>query len=152
MCAHVRVMTRTGTWIVSMLDNGRKLMCIEFGLICDEWLCRYGWWSEITKWRLDDVMVGWSGWKGYCIHSASGQSYCENLKMIAHSVFEISSTQNLYREGEKIIQTSLRAISRRPRDRMGRNLVSEYFEMTCWIENLTICCRHPIQNWRSLYQ
>ena len=29
--AHVRVVTRTGTWIVSMLDNGRKLMCIEFG-------------------------------------------------------------------------------------------------------------------------
>ena len=22
---------RTGTWIVSILDNGRKLMCIEFG-------------------------------------------------------------------------------------------------------------------------
>ena len=63
-------------------------------LIYDEWLCRYEWWSEITKWRLDDVMVGWSGWKGYCIHSSSGQRYCENLKMIAHSVFEISWTQN----------------------------------------------------------
>ena len=30
MRAHVRVVTRTGTWIVSMLDNGRKFMCIEF--------------------------------------------------------------------------------------------------------------------------
>ena len=63
-------------------------------LIYDEWLWRYEWWSEITKWRLDDVMVGWSGWKGYCIHSSLGQRYCESLKMIAHSVFEISSTQN----------------------------------------------------------
>ena len=31
MRAHVRVVTRTETWIVSMLDNGRKFMCIEFG-------------------------------------------------------------------------------------------------------------------------
>ena len=31
MRAHVRVVTRTGTWIVNMLDNGRKFMCIEFG-------------------------------------------------------------------------------------------------------------------------
>ena len=31
MRAHVRVVMRTGTWIVSILDNGRKLMCIEFG-------------------------------------------------------------------------------------------------------------------------
>ena len=62
--------------------------------IYDEWLCRYEWWSEITKWRLDDVMVGWSGWKGYYIHSSSGQRYCENFKMIADSVLEISSAQN----------------------------------------------------------
>ena len=31
MRAHVHVVMRTGTWIVCMLDNGRKLMCIEFG-------------------------------------------------------------------------------------------------------------------------
>ena len=31
MRAHVRVVTRTGWWIVSVLDNDRKFMCIEFG-------------------------------------------------------------------------------------------------------------------------
>ena len=31
MRAHVRVVTRTGSWIISMLDNDRKFMCIEFG-------------------------------------------------------------------------------------------------------------------------
>ena len=30
MRAHVRVDAH-GTWIASMLDNGRKFMCIEFG-------------------------------------------------------------------------------------------------------------------------
>ena len=69
-------------------------------LIYDEWLCRYEWWSEITKWRLDDVMVGWSDWKGYCINSSSGQIYGENMKMIAHSVFEISWTK-IYTERKK---------------------------------------------------
>ena len=29
--SHVRVVTPTGTWIVSMLDNGRKFMCTEVG-------------------------------------------------------------------------------------------------------------------------
>ena len=29
--ARCTVVTRTGTWIVNMLDNGRKFMCIEFG-------------------------------------------------------------------------------------------------------------------------
>ena len=67
-------------------------------LISDKWLWRYEWWSEITKWHLDDVMVGWSGWKGVCIHSWSWQRYCENLEMIADSVFDISSTQNSYRK------------------------------------------------------
>ena len=67
-------------------------------LIYDEWLWRYEWWSEITKWRLDDVMVGWSDWKGYSIHSSSGQRYCENLNMIVASFFEISSKQNSYRK------------------------------------------------------
>ena len=63
-------------------------ICTRNLAIYDEWLWRYEWSSEITKWRLDDVMVGWSGWKGYCIHSSSGQRYCENLNMIwdiAHS-------------------------------------------------------------------
>ena len=41
-----------------------------------------------------DVMVGWSDWKDYLIHSSSGPRYCENLKMIADSVYEIFSTQN----------------------------------------------------------
>ena len=31
MRAHVRVMTRTGSLVISMLDNDRKFMCIEFG-------------------------------------------------------------------------------------------------------------------------
>ena len=82
---------RISTWIVRQWP---EVDVYWIWSIYDEWLCRYEWWSEITKWRLDDVMVGWSGWKGYCIHSSSGQRCCENLKMIAHSVFEISSTQN----------------------------------------------------------
>ena len=69
-------------------------------------------------------------------HSSSGQRYCENLKMIAHSVFEISSTQNSYRNIKK--KRSLRAIYRRWRHPIGRNLVSEYFQMTFWIDNLTM--------------
>ena len=28
---HVRVVTPTGTWIVRMLDNGRKFMCTKVG-------------------------------------------------------------------------------------------------------------------------
>ena len=117
-------------------------------LIYDEWLCRYEWWSEIPKWRLDDVMVGWSGWKGYCIHSSSGQRYCENLKMIAHSVFwDIFNTKFIQREVQKrFVQTSLRAMYRRWRHPIGRNLVSEYFEMTFWIENLTML---PTSDWKS---
>ena len=70
--------------------SGHTPYAHEIWAIYDEWLWRYEWSCENTKWRLDDVMVGWSGWKGYCIHSSSGQRYCENLKMIAHSVFEIS--------------------------------------------------------------
>ena len=31
MRAHVRVVTCMGTWIVVMLENVRKFMCIEFG-------------------------------------------------------------------------------------------------------------------------
>ena len=31
MRAHVRVVTRTGMWIVRLLENGRKFMCSEYG-------------------------------------------------------------------------------------------------------------------------
>ena len=46
-------------------------------------------------------MVGWSGWKGYCIHSWSWQRYCENLEMIADSVVEISWTQKFIQKEKK---------------------------------------------------
>ena len=31
MTSSIKISTRTATWIVSMLDNGRKFMCAEFG-------------------------------------------------------------------------------------------------------------------------
>ena len=62
--------------------SGHTPYAHEIWAIYDEWLWRYEWSCENTKWRLDDVMVGWSGWKGYCIHSSSGQRYCENWKWL----------------------------------------------------------------------
>ena len=52
--------------------------------------------------------------------------------------WDILNTKFIQRGKKRFVKTSLRAINRRSRDRIGRNLVSEYFEMTFWIENLTM--------------
>ena len=95
--AHVRVTDAHGNVDCYLLDNCLKL-CVQ-NLVNLWWMVMKIWmmkWNH--KWRLDDVMVGWSDWKGYSIHSWSGQRYCENLNMIVASVFEISSKQNSYRK------------------------------------------------------
>ena len=49
---------------------------------------------------------------------------------------------------KRFVKTALySAINRRSRDRIGRNFVSEYFEMTFWIENLTM---FPTSDWNSV--
>ena len=49
---------------------------------------------------------------------------------------------------KRFVKTSLfSAINRWSRDRIGRNFVSEYFEMTFWIENLTM---FPTSDWNSV--
>ena len=49
---------------------------------------------------------------------------------------------------KRFVKTSLfSAINRRSRDRIGRNFVSEYFEMTFWIENLTM---FSTSDWNSV--
>ena len=49
---------------------------------------------------------------------------------------------------KRFVKTSLfSAINRWSRDRIGRNLVFEYFEMTFWIENFTM---FPTSDWNSV--
>ena len=61
----------------------------------DQWFLRYKRKCDLTfDLHLHNQDGRISTWSYYSIHFSSGQRYCENLKMIAHSVFEISSTQN----------------------------------------------------------
>jgi len=105
-----------------------------------EWLWRYEWWSEITKWRLDDVMVWVIRLKRLLY------PFLIMVKILWKfeddwwfRFWDIFNTKFIQKEIQKrFVQTWLRAIYRRWRHPIGRNLVSEYFQMTFWIENLTM--------------
>ena len=60
-------------------------------------------------------------------------------------IFNIKFIQKQIRK--RFEQTSLGAIYRRWRHPIGRNLISEYFQITFWIENLTM---FPTSDWNSV--
>ena len=119
--------------------SGHTPYAHEIWAIYDEWLWRYEWSCENTKmaprWRHGWVIRLKRLLYPFLIRAKILWKFENDCSF---RFWDILNTKFIQRGKKRFVKTSLRAMNRRSRDRIGRNLVCEYFEMTIWIENLTM--------------